>query len=284
MRNQDIHIRDPFVLCEDGVYYMYGTRAANFGMETAGFDVYISTDLENWSDPIPCCDTAAAGLNAGANWAPEVHKYRGAYYMLATFTRAECGLRGTFAFKSESPKGPFLLHSDVLTPAEWEALDGTLYISKEGKPYLVFCHEHTQIIDGTVCYARLSDSLDAIEGEITTLFAASECPYVDRHESGHFVTDGPFLYRSKAGELLMIWSSFIKNNYAELLVKFKDGRLGKDLEHLPPILDSDGGHGMLFSVEDELCFTYHTPNASLLERPAFCRAEDLGDRIGISTN
>lgn len=117
MKNQDIHIRDPFVLCEDGVYYMYGTRAASFGMETAGFDVYISTDLEHWSDPTPCCDTAAAGLNVGANWAPEVHKYRDVYYMLATFTRGDCGLRGTFAFRAEDPKGPFLLHSEDLSHA-----------------------------------------------------------------------------------------------------------------------------------------------------------------------
>lgn len=165
MRNQDIHIRDPFVLCEDGVYYMYGTRAASFGMETAGFDVYISTDLEHWSDPTPCCDTAAAGLNVGANWAPEVHKYRGVYYMLATFTRGDCGLRGTFAFRAEDPKGPFLLHSEVLTPAEWECLDGTLYIDRKGNPYLVFCHEHTQIIDGTICYLPLSEDLSHAAGD-----------------------------------------------------------------------------------------------------------------------
>lgn len=29
MKNSDINIRDPFVLAEDGKYYMYGTRAAN---------------------------------------------------------------------------------------------------------------------------------------------------------------------------------------------------------------------------------------------------------------
>ena len=39
MRNSEIHIRDPFVLFENGQYYMYGTRAANFGIMTGGFDV-----------------------------------------------------------------------------------------------------------------------------------------------------------------------------------------------------------------------------------------------------
>jgi len=31
MKCSDINIRDPFVVYKDGTYYMYGTRAANFG-------------------------------------------------------------------------------------------------------------------------------------------------------------------------------------------------------------------------------------------------------------
>ena len=87
MKCSEIHIRDPFVLREDGKYYMYGTRAANFGKKTGGFDVYVSEDLVTWSEPHPCFDSEAYGLNFSANWAPEVHKYKGAYYMFATFTR-----------------------------------------------------------------------------------------------------------------------------------------------------------------------------------------------------
>ena len=48
MRCSDINIRDPFVLYENGIYYMYGTRAAHFGKNVGGFDVYTSKDLENW--------------------------------------------------------------------------------------------------------------------------------------------------------------------------------------------------------------------------------------------
>lgn len=282
MKKEDINIRDPFVLFENGKYYLYGTRGVNFGCHTGGFDVYVSEDLVHFSDPIECFNSRKHGLDREVNWAPEVHKYKDKYYMFATFTQAN-GLRGTYSLVSNSLLGPFLPNSrGALTPEAWECLDGTLYVDEGGVPYLVFCHEHTQIIDGTICYARLSDSLDAIEGEVTTLFAASECPYVDRHSSGHFVTDGPFLYRTRSGELLMIWSSFIRDNYAELVVRFADGRLVTSFEHLPPLLDSDGGHGMLFHGEGGLYFTYHTPNKSLSERPVFCRIEDLGDRIAIA--
>ena len=46
LKNKDIHIRDPFVLVKDGVYYMYGTRGVNFGQQTGGIYVYKGTDLE----------------------------------------------------------------------------------------------------------------------------------------------------------------------------------------------------------------------------------------------
>ena len=75
MNCNEINIRDPFVLYENGQYYMYGSRAKNFAMCSGGFDVYVSADLENWSEPKVCFNSEAFDLNNGANWAPEVHKY-----------------------------------------------------------------------------------------------------------------------------------------------------------------------------------------------------------------
>ena len=277
MKKEQINIRDPFVLYENGIYYLYGTRAKDFGKGVGGFDVYLSENMVDWSDPLECFDSEKYGLNRQVNWAPEVHKYKGKYYMFATFTK-ENDLRGTYSLCSDSPVGPFIpLSKGALTPNEWECLDGTLYIDEDGAPYLIFCHEHTQIIDGTICYARLNESLDALEGEVVTLFAASSCRYVNPLRRGNYVTDGPFMYRSQTGELFMIWSSFIKGNYAELVVKFKDRKLGLEFEHMPPLTDHDGGHGMIFSNGEHMYFTYHTPNKSLLERPAFCLIEDHGD-------
>lgn len=275
MKKEQINIRDPFVVYENEKYYLYGTRARDFGVCSKGFDVYISDDLNNWSDPIACFDSEAHGLNAGVNWAPEVHKYKGKYYMFATFTQ-ENGLRGTYSLCADSPTGPFVPHSKgALTPGEWECLDGTLYIDEDGVPYLVFCHEHTQIIDGTICYARLNDSLDALDGEVVTLFCASSCDLVDPiGKENHYVTDGPFLHRSQAGDLFMIWSSFIQKNYAEFVVKFKNGKLGLAFDHIKPLIDNDGGHGMIFSDSEKTYFTYHTPNKKGLEHPEFCIIEE----------
>lgn len=285
LKCSDINIRDPFVVCRDGKYYLYGTRARNFGVTTGGFDVYVSDDLVNWSQPHECFNSEDHNLNFHVNWAPEVHEYKGRYYMFATFTRKDCNLRGTFILSSDSLMGPFVPHSDgVVTPEEWECLDGTLYISKEGKPYIVFCHEHTQIIDGTICYAPLSDDLKTRTGDAVTLFKASEPYWADESKSPdeHRITDGPYMYRTKDDELLMLWSTFIKDQYAECLVRFAQGEIGTDFEHLPPLVDNDGGHGMLFTdKEGTLILTYHTPNRKGSEHPHFVSVQDAGDTIKI---
>lgn len=279
----DINIRDPYVLVEDGKYYMYGTRGKNFGLETGGFDVYVSSDLITWSDPIECFDSIKYGMNGRVNWAPEVHKYKGGYYMFATFKIESTGHIGTYILRADTPIGPFVPHSNgVITPEDWRSLDGTLYVSKAGKPYMVFCHEHSQIIDGTICYVELSDDLTHTVADPVTIFAASSCEYVTIHTgSGHYVTDGPFLYRSETGELLMIWSSFINDQYAEMLVRFNGGELGLDYTHLPPLADNDSGHGMVFKAGSKLYLTVHNPNTTLCERPVFIELTDCGNTLQV---
>ena len=284
LSNNDINIRDPFIIYENGIYYMYGTRARFFGKKTGGFDVYTSTDLEIWSAPHECFDSKKHGLNHMVNWAPEVHRYKGKYYMFATFTRKSNNLRGTFVLKADSPSGPFTPHSNgVVTPYQWECLDGTLYTDKNGKPYIVFCHEHTQIIDGTICYAPLSDDLKEITGDAVTMFKASEPYWADKQIGNeHRITDGPFMYRTQNGTLLMLWSTYIKGKYAQCLVRFDDGELGMNFTHLPPLVDDDGGHGMIFKGDDKLYLTYHSPNTSGFEHPCFIEIEDTGDGIAIA--
>ena len=281
MKISDINIRDPFVLNDRGKYYLYGTRAANFGKSTGGFDVYVSDDLESWSEPIPCFDSIKYGLNRDANWAPEVHKFCDKYYMLATFT-GDDGLRGTYILVADDPIGPFAPHSfGHVTPDGWECLDGTLYV-ESGIPYLVFCHEHTQIIDGTVEYLRLSKDLKRAQTSPVTIFKGSSPEGADKKPSGeHYITDGPFMYTTSNGELLMVWSTFIKGKYAQCVAKSQNGTIGGGFIHLPPLMVDDGGHGMIFRSNERLLLTYHSPNKTGSERPHFVELSDHGDGISI---
>lgn len=270
MKPSEINIRDPFVLIENGTYYLYGTRAENFGQNVGGFDVYTSADLKDFSAPKQCFDSEAAGFKGGVNWAPEVHKYKNKYYMLATFTQ-ENGLRGVFSLVASTPNGPFKRHSQkALTPTEWECLDGTLYINKDGKPYLVFCHEHTQIEDGTICYMPLNEDLSAGNGETVLIFKGSSPYFADKYTPGkHYITDGPFMFTTKGGDLLMMWSTFVNHKYTQCIAKSNNGDITGTFTHLPPIITDDGGHGMIFKAENKLFLTFHTPNQTGKERPAF---------------
>ena len=268
MKNREINIRDPFVLVYNGKYYMYGTRADNFGQKTGGFDVYVGTDLENWSEPKEVFNSEKHGMNTWVNWAPEVHFYNGAFYLLATFTKSN-GLRGTYILKSDTPDGEFVPHSDgAVTPWEWECLDGTLHF-ENGKIYCVFCHERTQILDGTVCYVELSSDLTRAVTEPTELFAASSFLKCEATEKAHCITDGPFLYRKKDGKLLMIWST-CDNGYKQCVAQSDNGSVCGKWSHLPTLFDDDGGHGMIFKdLKGNLKLTLHCPNISLQERPVF---------------
>lgn len=280
MKADEINIRDPFVLYENGKYYMYGTRADNFGQKTGGFDVYVSEDLVNFAAPRECFNSEKYGLNRQVNWAPEVHKYHGEYYMLATFTK-ENGLRGVHILKAENPLGPFAPHSHgAVTPDEWECLDGTLYIGKNSEPYLVFCHEHTQIVDGTVCYQCLSDDLTCAQGEPVYMFSGSSPDWADKKPKGeHYITDGPFMFRTKDGKLLMMWSTFVKHKYCQCIARSANGEIDGEFQHLPPIITDDGGHGMIFKADDRLMLTLHSPNQTGLERPRFIELIDTGKEI-----
>ena len=67
MKLDEINIRDPFVLAVDGTYYLYGTRAKDFGCKTGGFDVYTSKDLESWSEAHECFNSEKYNLNKEVN-------------------------------------------------------------------------------------------------------------------------------------------------------------------------------------------------------------------------
>ncbi|MGN1316727.1 MAG: glycoside hydrolase family 43 protein [Acutalibacteraceae bacterium] len=280
MKNSEINIRDPFVLTHNGKYYMYGTRADNFGTKTGGFDVYIGTDLENWSEPVEVFNSEKHGLNTAVNWAPEVHNFNGSFYMFATFTKPN-GLRGTYILKSDSPDGQFVPVSDgAVTPYDWECLDGTLYI-ENGKPYCVFCHEHTQILDGTICFTELKPDFSGSVGEPVELFAASSFLKRSASKNCHNVTDGPFLFKKENGKLIMIWST-CNNGYLQCVAASDNGSLFGRWTHLKPIFEDNGGHGMIFKTFDgDLKLTLHCPNTPKFERPVFFSLKETEDSLTI---
>ena len=274
MKRTDINIRDPFVLVHEGAYYLYGTRGETCWGPADGFDVYVSRDLEDWDGPFVCFHNDGSFWADRNYWAPEVYFYQGAFYMFASFKHPDVH-RGTAILRAESPMGPFVLYSDgCVTPKDWECLDGTLYVSKEGKPYMVFCHEWVQAGDGEVNAIPLTDDLRAAAGEPRLLFHASDASWcqVKHHSSGvsGCVTDGPFLWRTADGTLLCLWASFSEGGYTEAVAVSDNGEIDGHFTQVEPLFMDDGGHGMVFrGLDGQLYLTLHSPNAHLEERPFF---------------
>jgi len=284
MKRTEINIRDPFVLVHEGKYYLYGTRGATCWGPADGFDVYVSDDLSDWRGPVECFHNDGSFWADRNYWAPEVHAWKGQYYMFASFKKDGI-CRGTAILRAETPLGPFVPHSDgCITPPAWECLDGTFYVSPEGKPYMVFCHEWVQIGDGEVCAVPLTEDLRAAAGEPFVLFHASDAPWCKamHHSSGMegYVTDGPFLWRTADGTLLCLWASFSQGGYTEGVAVSDNGDITGRFTQAEPLFDDDGGHGMVFrDLNGQLYLTLHSPNQHLEERPVFHPLTEKGSRL-----
>ena len=294
MKLTDINFRDPFVLTAGDTYYLYGTKGSTcWGRETALW-CYTSRDLKEWEGPVEIF-RRPEGFWADRNfWAPECHFYKGSYYLFVSF-KAEGVCRGTQILKADNPLGPFKLHSSgPVTPRDWECLDGTFFVSGDGKPYMVFCHEWVQIGNGTVCAMELKDDLSGAAGDPFVLFSAHDALWVlpvNASEEARaalggrqpYVTDGPFLYRCGDGTLRMIWASFGEGGYAEACARSESGDIAGPWIHDPALLFSEnGGHGMIFSdLSGGKYLVLHAPNTTPLERPVFYRLEDTCGRLAV---
>lgn len=266
-RIYDLHLRDPFLLAFGDTYYLYATRAETYLGKADGFDVYTSKDLVLWSGPFPVF-TRPDNFWADRNfWAPEVYAYRGRYYMFASF-KAPKRCRGTQILCADSPMGPFRPWSDgPVTPQDWECLHGTLYFEND-TPYMIFNHEWLQVQDGEICAIQLTPDLRAAVGEPTVLFHASEPPWSNRNAT-FFLADGPFLYRTSQGMLLLLWCTGGQSGYCVAVSRSESGSLaGPWIHDLDPLIPRNGGHGMVFrTFQGALMFAFHRPNTSPHERP-----------------
>ena len=275
------YLRDPCILVEDGVYYAYGT----------GWVCYKNTsgDLGGaWTKVGTVASVGDPTLDGGDHWAPEVHRYNGAYYMFTTYKNKKTGRHGCTILKSDSPEGPFTeITGGQITPAEWDAIDGTLYVDPEGQPWMVFVHEWISMPDkvGTFAAAKLSEDLTHFISEPFELFRADEPAWAVMG-----VTDGCWLYTTREGDLLMLWSNFDALGYTVAVARSSNGRLDGEWIHEKELLYSkamtgeyDGGHAMIFTAPDgQMYLSFHTPNAAVGDRretPVFLAIEEKDGRL-----
>lgn len=268
MKLSDIVIRDPFIFADEtkGEYYLYASSPRELGK---GFCAYKSVDLEYWTGPFVVFD--AKDFWAKDNyWAPEVHFYKGRYYLFGTFGTNDTA-RTSQILVSDSPLGPFTVLSGALAPVDWYALDATLYVSK-GVPYAIFSHEWVQTSNGEMCFVRLSDDLSKAVGQPKVMFTAAQTgwaksPIWNPCSNPVYIVDAPFAY-SIDGVEFMLWSSWsdsTENAAYSIGAVYPEGEdllCGKYRHELLTLPKNDCGHAMVFKdFKGNYRICYHENNA-----------------------
>ncbi len=290
----DVRMRDACVLPDatNHTYYLVAAARGN------AVRAYTSKDLVNWEGPHLIFQTPPGwwgGADIRGIWAPELHAYHGKYYLFLTFNTSDRFpeqwrnwlprvRRGSQILWADSPLGPYHAFTDhATTPTDMMTLDGTFWV-EDGVPYMVFSHEWVQIVDGTMNLVRLKPDLSGTVGEPVRLFFASDAPWSKQNRQyGCWVTDGPYLYRSKSGRLFMIWSSGGAHGYTTGVAISDSGRLaGPWRQQAEPLYGNDGGHGMIFRTFDgHLMLVLHQPNEFPKERIHLFELEDTGETLRI---
>lgn len=171
---------DPFILSENGQYYLYATTGS-----TSGFCVSVSDDLVNWRNAGYC---AVKGRIFGTDkfWAPEVYKYRDGYYLLYS-TDEHIALA-----VSDSPYGPFEKTKDgYLLPDK--CIDGHILFDDDGSLYLFMAYWYETGEEIWAC--RLTESLEPVTDTLTRLTTCkddeggvNEGPFVLKHDGKYYLT------------------------------------------------------------------------------------------------
>ena len=249
-------------------YYLYA--ASN----PAGDEVvaYKSTDLAKWDGPSPVFRLPEGSWANPAQGIrnPEVHVYRGRYYLFATLGNQDQIIakppeswrlntrRGTQIFVSDSPLGPFAAvaasGNESQTPRDFVAADGTLY--REGDlPYLVYVHDWSQQIDATIEAVRMRTDLSAPVEEALHLFKSSDAPWLRMERATsrnprYYVGGGPCLWRTSGGGLVMLWSSLRGGKPAVAAARSVTGKVRGPWRQVSTLLTDSGPQMSVFRAFD----------------------------------
>ena len=179
---------DPFVLYDEGTYYLYATNDGS-----NGYIAYTSTDLVNWHTAgYVMRDEDAYLVNPGSYaglWAPEVFRDGDTYYMVYT-AQEHIGIA-----TAESPLGPFKDKSGVLF--EDKAIDGHLFRDDDGKIYLYFVSTGVWNYNGYTTDARGGNNIWGGEFDLATLSFVEKPKLLIQYGEGEWnVNEGPEMIKN----------------------------------------------------------------------------------------
>lgn len=293
----EISMSDPFIFPDKTTqtYYLTGT----------GGRLYKSKDLKMWTGPYSIIDLTGTWMDGNFVAAAEIHQFGDKYYLAGTWNdhnnpienvprRYNVPTNQTQLLVSDSPEGHFVPlvpdYDFCLGPRDWDIIDGTLY-EENDTVYMVFVHEWTQLIDGTMAIMPLSKDLTHRTAEPTTIFRASEAAWSKEMNSigeatfgmkmPGWVTDGPQLFRTQTGKLGMLWSSWGEQRYAQGVAYSESGSIkGPWIQEEKALKGDNSGHGMIFTTfGGKRLFIVHHAEENGPRKPQIYEIDDSGDKL-----
>jgi len=289
-----IRLSDPFILADNTTnsYYMTGT----------GGMMWKSSDLKMWEGPFHVTEVDSNSWMGPRPmiWAAELHSYKNKYYYFATFTNTNIKIdtvagnvidrRASHILVADKAEGPYRpMRDSVYLPAHMPTLDGTFWVDADGKPYMVYCYEWLQNLNGTIEKIELKPDLSGSVGEGQLLFKASDSPWSrekdkDGQDVPNKVTDGPFLFRTGSGRLGILWTSWVYDVYTQGVAYSESGTLdGTWIQEEEPVTPPNFGHGMLFrTFEGETLMAVHSHkevNGRYHRVPRLFQVDLSGDKL-----
>ncbi len=256
-------IKNPFICYErkNDCYYMLGD----------GGLMWVSADLHNWVGPydVLAQDTTSWIGASPIITSPEIHRFAGKYYYMATFERPDVMVadadgkpfarRSCVALVADDIRGPYRTidsNSSLLVESEMAA-HPTFGVDYYGASYMIYTHQGEQNGDGTVQIVRFSDDLGRRVGEAYIMFSAvdnvwsGEC--VDDERVFSPVMEAPFLFTTDENEMGILFTSYIAGEKALGVAYTETGEYGYNgpwRVEPQPLMTGNVGSASIFSDYD----------------------------------
>ena len=250
----NVFVADPFILEDDGVFYLYGTSSRD------GIVVWRSHDLVHWEGPCGATDGLALHRNDSWGerwfWAPEVYKIDGRYVM--TYSVEE----HIAIAEATSPLGPFV--QDVKKPLiDEKGIDSHIFIDDDGTVHLYW----VRFRDGNIIYtARMSRDLKTVDMTTVQHCITPQPQTWERTNSEPLanVAEGPFVIK-RGGKYYLTYSCnhYQSPDYAVgWAVADKPEGPWTRYENNPVLLRHDGyagtgHHSFLITTTGKIYIVYH---------------------------
>lgn len=251
----NVFFGDPYVLLDDGTYYIYGTGQNS----DTGIEVYESNNLQDWEGPVGTKEGFALHEDDVYGerwfWAPEVYRIGDKYYMFFSVQEHMA------IAVSDSPVGPFVQENPSVLREE-KSIDHHLLVDDDGTKYLYFANFKKGL---EIWGAEINDDLSSIKEEtLTKIISKSQDWEKSQKEPVGTVNEGPYIIKKDGGYYL----TYSANHYASpdygIGLAYSDQPLGEwtKSEQNPVIQNPDDlvgtGHSSFFrDKEGELHIVYH---------------------------